>query len=293
MAAITVDSKACVKCGACVDVCTAAHVFEMSDAGANAVRSEKCWACGQCVAVCPTDAIDHDLFPLESCPIVDSDDLPSVDGLTAAFRFRRSVRTFQGKPVPREVVRELVSIGRWAPTATNSQAFDWIAFDDRARIAELSKATVDGLRRFARIAGNPIVRPVLRVAVGREATEKLIAGAPAIEQMAERLAGGEDPIFHHAPVVLVGHGPKGNLFGRDDAIYATYNVMLACQRFDLATCQIGFFQAVVGRSGRLCREIGIPDGRAPQVAVALGYPRHEFRRVPPRRMPELAWNPRG
>ena len=82
-------------------------------------------------------------------------------------------------------------------------------------------------------------------------------------------------------------------FGRDNAIYATYNVMLAAQRSDLATCQIGFFQAVAARSGRLCREIGIPEGRVPQVAVALGYPLHTFRRVPPRRTPDLAWNPRG
>ena len=73
MAQITVDPKACVKCGACVDVCFAARVYEMSDLGSQAVRPDACWACGQCIAACPTDAIDHDLFPLEDCPILDPD----------------------------------------------------------------------------------------------------------------------------------------------------------------------------------------------------------------------------
>jgi len=254
MAQITVDPKACVKCGACVDVCFGARVFEMTDAGSHPVRPHACWACGQCVAVCPTDAIS--------------------------------------KPVPRETVRELVSIGRWGPTAHNSQGLDWMAFDDRTRIAELSKATIDGMRRFARLAANPLVGLLLGIAVGREGVDQLRKGRPAIERMAARLDEGEDPIFYHAPVVLVGHTRKGNTFGRDDAIYATYNLMLAGERLGLGACQIGFFQAVVARSSGLRRAIGIPDGRAPQVAIALGFARHTFRRVPPRRIPDLAWNPR-
>lgn len=292
MAQIAVDPKACVKCEACIEVCFAARVYEMSDRGANAVRADACWACGQCIAVCPTDAIDHDRFPLEDCPIVAVSELPSDETLTAAFRYRRSCRTFQPKLVSRETVRELVSLGRWAPTASNSQAFDWIAFDDRARITEMSKAVIDGLVRYVRLAENPFGRFFLRLIAGRKATEQIRSGGAAIRRMADRFADGEDPVFHHAPAVLIGHGPKGNRFGRDDAIYATYNLMLFAERFELGTCQIGFFQAIVERSSRLRRSIGIPEGRVPQVAVALGYPRHEFRRVPPRRIPDLTWNPR-
>lgn len=292
MAQITVDPKACVKCGACVDVCFAARVYEMSDLGSQAVRPDACWACGQCIAACPTDAIDHDLFPLEDCPILDPDQLPSGEVLTTAFRNRRSTRTFQPKAVPREIVRELVSIGRWAPTASNNQAFDWIAFDDRVRIAELSKGTVEGMIRFVRLAGSPFLRPFVRIAVGRANAERLRSAAPSIRRMANQLADGGDPIFYHAPTVLIGHSPKGNMFGRDDAIYATYNLMLYAERFGLGTCQIGFFQAVVSRSAKLRRSISIPEGRVPQVAVALGYPQHPFRRFPTRRLPDLIWNPR-
>lgn len=291
MAEIAVDRTACVKCGGCVAVCFAARVFEMTEDGAKAVRPEACWACGQCIAICPTDAIDHDRFPLEECPIIEPPQLPSKETLVSAFRYRRSVRAFQQKQVPRDVVRELASIARWAPTASNNQALDWIAFDDRARIAELANGTVEGMARFAKLARNPFVRPLLRLVLGREQAERLRGAGPAVQRMSDALANGIDPIFYRAPVVLVGHSQKGNQFGRDDAVYAMYNMMLACESFDLATCQIGFFQAVVSRAPKLRKLLALPPGRVPQVAFALGYPLRTFRRVPVRRVPDLTWNP--
>jgi nitroreductase/NAD-dependent dihydropyrimidine dehydrogenase PreA subunit len=292
MATIQVDQKACIRCGACVDICFAAAVFELTGDGSSAVRPEECWHCGQCVAVCPTDAIDHDGFPLEECPMIDEKRLPAMEELTLTFRSRRSCRTFEDKPVPREVVRDLVNLGRWAPTASNRQALDWIAYDDRDRIAELADGVISEFRRFARLAGNPILRPFISLAIGRDAARQLRRSKRAFERLLRRHAAGEDPIFYNAPVVLLGHCPSGSTFGRDDAIYATYNVMLAAERLGLGTCQIGFFQAAFEKSARLRRKVAIPEGRKPQVAVALGYARHTFRRVLPRRSPNLSWNPR-
>jgi len=292
MAIISVDRKACIRCGACVDVCFAAGVFELTSEGSSAVRPEDCWHCGQCVTVCPTDAIDHDSFPLEDCPMIAQEDVPSLDALTLAFRARRSCRTYEDKPVPREVVRDLVTLGRWAPSASNSQSLDWIAFDDREKISELTGSVLAEFRRFSRLVGNPILRPFLSLFIGRETARRLRGAKASVERMLQRQAAGEDPIFYNAPVVLLGHCPSGSSFGRDDAIYATYNMMLAAERFGLGTCQIGFFQAVYEKSARLRRKVALPEGRAPQVAVALGYARHRFRRVLPRRSPNLTWNPR-
>jgi nitroreductase/NAD-dependent dihydropyrimidine dehydrogenase PreA subunit len=292
MAEIAVDQTACIRCGACVDVCLIANVFELGEDASTVVRPEDCWTCGQCVAVCPTDAIDLDAFPPEECPIVDPEDFPSLESLVVTVRARRSCRTFQTKPVPRETVRELISIARWAPSAHNSQALDWIAFDDRARIAELSKATTEQLQRYARLLRNPFTRLLLHLTTGRELVRRARRSAAGISGLEARAARGEDPIFFQAPVVLVGHGPRGNPFGRDDAIYATYNLMLAAERLSLGTCQIGLFQAVIERSARVRRAVGLPERRVPQVAVALGHPRHAFRRLLPRRPPNLSWNPR-
>ncbi len=292
MAEITVDRTACIRCGKCVDVCAIAHVFELSEESSVAVRPEDCWNCGQCVAGCPTDAIDHDAFPLEECPIIDEADLPDRDALIAAFRMRRSQRVFRDVAVDREFVRELVSAGRWAPTAANSQSIDWLAFDDTARIDELSRVTVSEMARFAQLARNPFVRLILPLVIGRQGSRMLREASGAIERTQRDRELGKDPVFYRAPVVLIGHSPSGSPFGRDDAIYATYNIMLAAESYGLGTCQIGDFQLVVEKSGRLLRRIGLPKGRKPQVALVLGYPAHEFRRGLPRRSPTLLWNAR-
>ena len=292
MAEITVDKTACIRCGACVDVCRLAKVFQLEEDGSNAVRAKVCWSCGQCVAVCPTDAIDHESFPLEDCPIIDRAVMPSKEELILAFRARRSVRTFTRQSVPREIIREVISAAAWAPTAKNSQALDWIAFDDKARIDALTDKTVSKMQRVVRLANNPLVRPFIRLRLGKEMSKQLFASTRSAERLARMHSEGEDPVFYNAPVVLIGHAQKGNSFGRDDAIYATYNAMLIAEQLGLASCQIGYFQIVAERSPALRRMLSLPEGRVPQVAIAMGYSRHQFRRVIPRRSPNLGWNPR-
>lgn len=292
MAQITIDETACTRCGKCVDVCVIAHVFELTDVSSVAVRPDDCWNCGQCVAGCPTDAIDHDAFPLEGCPIIKREDLPNLVSLTAGFRMRRSQRMFQDVAVDRELVRDLVSLGRWAPTAGNSQSIDWIAFDDPIRIEELSCSTVAEMARFMRLARNPLIRLILPMIIGREDRRQFKKAYGLIDRLKTACNQGDDPIFYHAPVVLIGHCPTGSRFGRDDAIYAAYNIMLAAETLGLGTCQIGFLQIMADKSSRILRRIGLPKGRTPQVALIVGYPRHQFRRGLPRRNPNLIWNTR-
>lgn len=292
MAQIRIDETACIRCGKCIDVCGLAQVFELTDVSSTATRPERCWDCGQCVAGCPTDAIDHDAFPLEDCPIIEKEDLPSRDMLTASMRMRRSQRVFLDKAVDREIIRDLVSLGRWAPTASNSQSVDWLALDDRARIDELSQGTVREMSRFVRLAQNPLIRIFLPPFIGRDGARRLRQSSGVIEQLEGARNQGQDPIFYNAPVVLIGHCPSGNRFGRDDAVYAAYNMMLTADSLGLGTCQIGLFQVVVEKSARMARLLGLPKGRSPQIALAVGHPRHTFRRALPRRSPNLTWNTR-
>jgi nitroreductase/NAD-dependent dihydropyrimidine dehydrogenase PreA subunit len=292
MAQITIDEKACIRCGKCVDVCAIAHVFELSDESSVPVQSASCWNCGQCVAGCPTDAIDHETFPLENCPIIEQNELPNRDALVSGFRMRRSQRAFQDVPIDRDVIRDLVSLGSWAPTASNSQSVDWLAFDDPARIDELSRGVVDEMSRFVRMAQFPVVRQVLPLIIGRAAARQIRNASGLVKRLQSARNSGDDPIFYHAPVVLIGHCPSRNRFGRDDAVYAAYNMMLTAESFGLGTCQIGFFQIMAEKSGRLMNRIGLPKGRAPQIALIVGYPRHTFRRGLPRRSPNLTWNNR-
>jgi len=286
---IVVDREACTCCGACVALCTG-RVFERADDRVGVVAPDECWLCGHCVAVCPTDAIEHCAYPLDECPPLDTTVLPSLDGLVAAFRERRSLRVFRNRPVARHVVRELVDVARWSPSAGNEQPVDWLAFDDPTRIAALSRQAVTALFQTARLLRNPLLRPLLRLTLGAEKVSKGLESADSFEKLARRHAQGEDPIFFRAPVVLIAHVPDDDYFGRDDAVYAAYNLMLAAQRQGLGSCHIGYFIVALDRSRRLRRALGLPGDRRAEVALVLGYPQYRFRRVLLRRRPDLLWN---
>ena len=288
---ITVDQTLCIQCGACIDLCAAAAVYQeldpAQDAGlggeTRAVAPEGCWLCGHCVASCPTDAISHSGFPLSECPEIDPAVLPSLAELVTAFRERRSARVFSDRSVPREVVRDLVDLSRWVPSASNEQPVDWLAFDKADRIAALSARTVEVLAGRA--------QELRRQAVaGAGRSRQDLQFAEDLERLEEFHARGEDPIFYRAPVVLVAHVPVVDDFGRDDAVYAAYNLMLAAERLGLGTCQIGYFQEALDRSRQLCGMLGLVQDRRAEVTLALGHPVHGFHRLIPRRQPELLWD---
>jgi nitroreductase/NAD-dependent dihydropyrimidine dehydrogenase PreA subunit len=288
MVDVVVSQEACTLCGACIALCTG-RVFELNNGQVEATQPEKCWLCGHCVAVCPADAIQHSVYPLDQCPLLDRSTLPELEALVTALRERRSLRVFREKPVPRELLRGLVDVARWVPSASNAQPVDWLVFDEPASVAALSDQAVAALAQTARLLRNPLLRPLLSLVLGSDQVRRGLESATSFERLAERHAQGEDPIFFRAPAVLVAHVPADDYFGRDNAVYAAYNLMLAAQRQGLGTCQIGYFAAALDRSRALRDRLGLPQARKPEVTLVLGYPRYRFRRAPSRRQPQLLW----
>jgi nitroreductase len=72
-------------------------------------------------------------------------------------RTRRSVRAYKPDPVPEALVRELLEAARWAPSAINSQPWEFIVVTD----AEVRAAVCDSARmlgvRWPHIAQAPVL----------------------------------------------------------------------------------------------------------------------------------------
>jgi adenylylsulfate reductase, subunit B len=53
-----IDEEACIRCGACSDVCQS-DVFSMPEQNSvpSAKYADECWHCGACVTECPVKAI--------------------------------------------------------------------------------------------------------------------------------------------------------------------------------------------------------------------------------------------
>lgn len=56
-----------------------------------------------------------------------------------AIRARRNVRTFSDRPIPEDALHRILEAGRRAPSARNTQPWDFIVVTDRDRLVELAK----------------------------------------------------------------------------------------------------------------------------------------------------------
>ncbi len=58
--------------------------------------------------------------------------------LITGIKERRSIRKFQDKPIPHELLEEIVNIAAYAPSWKNTQIARYIVVEDRAKIAALA-----------------------------------------------------------------------------------------------------------------------------------------------------------
>ena len=277
MPKIIIDQEKCNQCGSCVALCNSGNVYMQKNDTVQVANIENCWFCGHCVAVCPTDAIDHSQFLLDDCPLIASAVLPSLENMVEAFRERRSTRIYKGKPVLRETVQSLIEIAEYVPSADNAQPVDWLVLDDSDLIGELSQRTVTVFEE--------------KLDQDRKNMSAIVEDIQDFERILHQKAQGLDPIFFKAPVLLIAHVPVEDSFGRDDATYAAYNLILAAQRMGLGSCLIGYFIYALENSDHLRRHLGLSDNRRVEVALVIGYPKFKFRRTVPRRSMEIIWNP--
>lgn len=106
---IKIDRERCIGCGMCKKDC-AAHNIEMRN-GMPYVITDDCIQCGHCVAVCPKEAISIGGYE-EALPVQTKETRLDPAQVLDVIRFRRTVRQFQDKAVPAEVLEH--SRGRTA-----------------------------------------------------------------------------------------------------------------------------------------------------------------------------------
>ena len=98
MGLITINEEKCTKCGLCVEECPTA-VLKMESSGPVEVNAKGCLACGHCVAICPKEAMDNVKSPLAMQSEIGEMPKLSPEEAKNFIRSRRSIRSYQSKPV--------------------------------------------------------------------------------------------------------------------------------------------------------------------------------------------------
>ena len=160
--------------------------------------------------------------------------------LIKGIKERRSVRKFQDKKIPRDLIEEIVETARFAPSWKNTQIVRYIVIDDKEKIAELASD---------------------KCTYGFTYNIKTLAGAAAIAVLTyvEGVSGYEkDGSFSTQ---------KGDRWQMFDAGIAAQTFCLAAYEKGIGTVIQGYFD-----EEEIKKVLGIPENQKIGAVIPMGYP---------------------
>ena len=291
-----IDPERCTGCGLCLLVCPSQTLSLVQ--GKAVVSGDQSLNCGHCQAVCPTGAVRVESLDPEQSRFagftLDPAWLPpgqyDLAGLARLMASRRSCRNYQDKPVPREMLSDLIKIGLSAPSGTNSQRWSFTVLPSREKVMDLAQGIGQVMRALNRMAEKTWLRKGMRLLGKPELDEYFREHYQTVRRSLEEWEReGIDRLFHGAPaVILVGSLPGGSC-PAEDALLASGQMILAAHAMGLGACLIGYAVEVLARKPSLARALGVGPEEKIHAAIALGWPAEKYRRITGRRAPLLRW----
>ena len=239
---INIQKDQCIGCGLCVKTCVA-HNMKLEDGKARLI-SDTCLMCGQCSAVCPKAAIS--ISGYEETPKLQDYQKLNPNDVLDTIRFRRTIRQFQSKSVPKEVIDQILEAGRLTHTAKNKQDVSFVVLDkERANIEQMAVRLFRLLKPFANIGSS----------------------------MNKRVQITDHFFFFDAPIVIV-------ILAEDNinGILASQNMEFVAEAHGLGVLMSGFFTMAANHSRRIKKALNIPKGKKVASTLVIGYPSVKFQR---------------
>lgn len=267
-----VNQQTCRQDGICAAVCPFG-LIDLQKGGypkPTAEAEEECIRCGHCVTVCPTGSLTHREMPVEQCPPIQKALQVTAEQCEHFLRSRRSIRVYENKPVPREVLTRLVETARYAPTGHNTQCVEWLVLANRDELRHLETIAVDWMRW---VISN---QPELALFLG-------------MERMLKRQESGKNVFLRDAPVVIVAHAGKNNRTASMACPIALTYLELAANSMGLGCCWAGLFNAVATTFPPMIEALSLPKGHQAFGSMMVGYPKFSYHRMPLRKPPGITW----
>ena len=167
-----------------------------------------------------------------------------------AIKKRRSIRKFKDKPVPDELLWQIIETGTWAPSAGNMQAWEFVIVKDPESRRKLVNTTDAGTTARAGVY-----------------TQEWILDAPVVIV-----------VCYDVKRMTARYGQKGReLLTKLDCMLCVQNILLAATDFGLGTCCVVGFDPQA-----LVQALDIPKEITPILLIPLGYP--DEQPLPPYRL---------
>ena len=177
-----------------------------------------------------------------------------MNSVIEAITNRRSIRAYEQKPVPHEIINKIIEAGNQAPFTSSTASQPW---------------------RFVVVENEDLKQKLLQTAFPfwKQTIEPLKETQPEIYKMASCLYDAmeepKDVIYYNAPVILFVIGPATNPFS---CVLACENIMLAAHSLDLGSCYVGFGGMVKGNP-EIVQALELKDNEAIYGPIVIGYPK--------------------
>jgi nitroreductase len=213
----------------------------------------KCIKCGHCVAWCPKNASSIESLPAENYVKVTKAELPTTEQSKALLRSRRSVRRFKAKPVPRDLLEDILLTAANSPRAKNSPSVRFIVVDGREKMQRAGELICEHLDN---------VRKELPPKDKRKAF--LAAKIRAFR-------GGNDILLRGAPQMVLAVTDKSYDWPEDGTVALTY-IELAAYAEGVGCCWAGFLTHAARQYAPLQEFLGIAADEYLCGAQMIGWP---------------------
>lgn len=245
---VMIDTAKCVGCGKCARICVA-HNIAVDHKKAKTIL-EDCVMCGQCTAVCPTKAVS-----ISGCDTgqteMEGDVRLNPDEVLDVIRFRRTIRRFKQKEIPRSVIEQILEAGRLTHTAKNMQDVSFVVLDRKKN--HIEQMAVSLFRK---------IKPL----------------ADLLSPMAKNNKIDDHFFFFNAPTVIV-------ILAKDrtNGLLAAQNMEFVAEANGLGVLFSGYFTMAANASGKIKKALRVPRGKRAAMTLVVGYPDVKFLRSPQRK----------
>lgn len=164
-------------------------------------------------------------------------DMSSGSELIRCIKNRHSVRRFEDRPIPQEILESIVECGIYAPSGKNMQTWRFTVLNDADQIQQWKQLVLS------------------------QASERKV-----------RVSGFENP----AALILISNDSR-NKNGEKDSSCAAENIMLAATAYNLGSVWINALSTMCDdeKICEQLRQWEIPDRHQVYAMIALGYPEGE------------------
>jgi nitroreductase/NAD-dependent dihydropyrimidine dehydrogenase PreA subunit len=280
----------CIGCRKCVDVCPR-YLFRLEDKKAVITEFDPCHDCGHCIALCPVDAIEHQRLNLTSL----DEDFPLVgkqltyDEVIEVIRQRRSIRLFSNQKISRDQISKLIQLGRYAPTGHNSRKVCYTIIDGRDEVLFLLENMIELFKKLKSQLNSPFWMILVTLLGKRESYMKAKANLYRLNSHIYHWEKGIDKVFHNSSTLILIHAAKDVPSPIEDCNIAAQNISLGAPTLGLGSTFIGYLHKSWYYSKKIKKIIDLPSNHLLHACLAIGKPKHKFRRLVSRPEPVVVY----